>query len=170
LRTSPGGSTAAFLLGTSSNRTDLAATLSTDRLPGGSGIYTGVVGRRTTTAGDYRVVVRLQSTGAVSLTLERVATNGTETRFTNETTVTGVSLPVGTQLRVRLQVTGTSPTTLRARAWRAGTTEPTTWTVTATDSTAGLQTTGAVGVTTYLSSAAPTAVVVSVDDVVATKL
>jgi PKD repeat protein len=170
LRSAPGGSTTAFLTGTSSNRTDLAVTLRTDRLPGGTGIYTGVVGRRTAAAGDYRVVVRLQSTGAVSLKLERVSSTGVETTFTNDTNVAGVTLPVGSQLRVRLQVTGTSPTTLLARAWRVGTTEPTTWNLTATDSTAALQTSGAVGVTTYLSSAAPTAVVVSVDDVVATKL
>ena len=106
----------------------------------------------------------------MSLKLERVSSTGVETTFTNDTNVAGVTLPVGSQLRVRLQVTGTSPTTLLARAWRVGTTEPTTWNLTATDSTAALQTSGAVGVTTYLSSAAPTAVVVSVDDVVATKL
>jgi hypothetical protein len=55
---------------------------------------------------------------------------------------------------VRLQVEGTAPTTLRARAWKAGTTEPTAWHVTRTDSTAGLQSPGGVRLTSYLSSSA----------------
>ncbi|GMA86183.1 hypothetical protein GCM10025868_14330 [Angustibacter aerolatus] len=62
-------------------------------------------------------------------------------------------------------MTGTSPTTLRARVWRAGATEPTTWAVSGTDATAGLQAAGGVGVLTYLSSATTNApVTLSVDD------
>ena len=66
----------------------------------------------------------------------------------------GVTLAAGQQLQVRVQVEGTAPTTVRARAWRAGSAEPTTWQVTTTDTNAGLQAAGAVGLTTYLSSAA----------------
>ena len=52
-------------------------------------------------------------------------------------------------LSVRVQVTGTAPTVVRARVWRTGQAEPTTWQVSATDATAGLQVAGAVGVGLY---------------------
>ena len=42
-------------------------------------------------------------------------------------------------------MTGASPTTIRIRAWVDGTTEPTTWTYTGTDSVAALQAPGGVG-------------------------
>lgn len=65
----------------------------------------------------------------------------------------------GEELSVRLQVTGTSPTTVRAKVWRSADAEPAAWMLSGTDSTAGLQTAGSVGVLTYLggSSAANTA-------------
>jgi hypothetical protein len=66
---------------------------------------------------------------------------------------------------VRLQVTGTGPTSLRAKVWVAGTTEPAAWAVSATDATAGLQAAGSVGVGDYLSGSATNApVVVRFDD------
>ena len=49
-------------------------------------------------------------------------------------------------------MTGASPTTLNSRVWLQGTTEPTTWQATTTDSTAGLQVAGAVALLVYLSS------------------
>jgi hypothetical protein len=53
---------------------------------------------------------------------------------------------------VRFQVTGTAPTTVRVKAWKAGTTEPAGWQLTATDGFAALQAPGSVGLQTYLSS------------------
>jgi hypothetical protein len=63
-------------------------------------------------------------------------------------------------LNVRLQVTGTSPTTLRLKVWPATAAEPAAWQLTGTDSAAGLQVAGAVGVTAYLSSGATNAPIV----------
>ena len=74
-----------------------------------------------------------------------------------QTTISGLTYSVGGQWQTRLQVTGTNPTTLRARVWKVGGTEPSTWAVTATDSTAGLQTKGSIGLTDYLSSTATNA-------------
>ncbi len=51
---------------------------------------------------------------------------------------------------------GTAPTTVRARAWKIGAAEPTTWHLTRTDATAGLQVAGGIRLTSYLSSAATT--------------
>ena len=58
---------------------------------------------------------------------------------------------LGDQIKVRMQTFGTSPTTIRAKVWWGTAAEPSSWTVTATSSYAGLQRTGAVGLTTYLS-------------------
>ena len=48
------------------------------------------------------------------------------------------------EVTVRVQAVGTSPTTLRAKAWTSGS-EPDAWAVTASDDTSGLQRPGAVG-------------------------
>ncbi len=65
-------------------------------------------------------------------------------------------------------MTGTVTTTLRAKVWPAGAPEPTAWTLTGSDTTTGLQTTGSIGLGTYLSSTATNApVVASFDDLVA---
>jgi hypothetical protein len=69
------------------------------------------------------------------------------------------------QLRLRLQVTGTSPTTIRSKVWRDGAAEPAAWQVTAEDSTESLQKAGSVGLMTYLwGSATNFPVVVRFDD------
>jgi hypothetical protein len=71
----------------------------------------------------------------------------------------------GTWLRVRVQALGAAPTTLRVKAWPDGTAEPPGWALQTSTATAGLQTSGSVGLSGYLSSAATTApVVLSVDD------
>lgn len=67
-------------------------------------------------------------------------------------------------------MTGVSPTTIRAKAWAAGASEPSAWTVSSTDSTGALQAPGGIGVLTYLSSSATNApITLSVDDLVASR-
>jgi len=68
--------------------------------------------------------------------------------------VPGLTYAVGDVLNVRLEVSGNSPTTVRAKVWKQGTTEPAAWQRTASDATAGLQAAGAIGVAPYLSSSA----------------
>ena len=46
----------------------------------------------------------------------------------------GLTYAAGDQLQMRVQTFGTSPTTVRAKVWKAGTTEPAAWTLTTTDS------------------------------------
>jgi hypothetical protein len=54
---------------------------------------------------------------------------------------------------------------VRLKVWPSGTAEPSAWQRTATDSSAGLQAAGAVGLTTYLSGSATNApVVLRMDD------
>ena len=68
--------------------------------------------------------------------------------------MSGLSYTAGTQLNARLQVQGTSPTTLRLKVWANGSAEPTAWAATVTDSSAALQFAGSVGLRSYLSGSA----------------
>ena len=105
---------------------------------------------------------KLLPSGAVALSTSAVV-GGVETPLAS-TAVAGLVVSPGQQLRLRLQVTGTSPTTVSARAWLAGTAEPTAWQLTSTDSAAALQAPGAVGLISYLSGSATAPVTVSWDD------
>ena len=58
----------------------------------------------------------------------------------------------GQVLRVKVQVKGNSPTTVAAKVWVDGTTEPATWQAQGTDSTASLQVAGFVGIRSAVSS------------------
>ncbi|KGM09339.1 PKD domain-containing protein, partial [Cellulomonas carbonis] len=149
----------------SSTSTDLTARIAPARLADGGGLFASLLGRRVGTA-DYRAKVKVAPSGAVTLYLNRAA--GAETTL-GAITVPGVRFTPGDALRVRLTVTGTSPTTLQARAWEDGNPEPTGWQLTAADATPALQTAGGVGVMTYLSASSASApLVVTVDDVLAT--
>ena len=162
LRVAPGTGPTAFLRSVSSSDNDMSLTLSADQLPGGSGLHLSATGRRVTGAGDYRAKVKIQANGTTSILVQRVSSTNVETSLAPEVVVPAAAYTAGTKLRVRLLVTGTSPTTVRAKVWKVGSAEPA-WQVTATDATAGFQAAGQVGLVAYLSSAAGAAVTVSVD-------
>ena len=71
-----------------------------------------------------------------------------------------------TPISVRLQVIGTAPTTLRAKVWQGGGSEPQDWTLTASDSTADLQRPGSLGLTATRSGTADP-LGLAVDDLIA---
>jgi len=54
-------------------------------------------------------------------------------------------------LNLKLQVTGTESTSLKVKAWKGTTAEPSGWALTATDGTSALQAPGSVGFYTFLS-------------------
>jgi hypothetical protein len=111
---------------------------------------------------DYRIKVRVNA-GDTTAYLTRVV-GGAETVLTT-VPLAGVVVAPGNALSFRIQAIGGGTTTLNAKVWRAGTAEPGAWTTTTTDSTAGLQSAGAVGVYGYLSGAATNApVTLSVPD------
>jgi hypothetical protein len=74
------------------------------------------------------------------------------------------------KLLVRVQAVGSSPTTLQAKVWAEGGTEPASWLQSATDSASGLQGTGGVGFGPYVSASATATVVIRYDDLKATRL
>ena len=156
-----GSGPAAYLNGVSASNTEVAVSVATDKAPTGGGITESVIGRRIIGVSDYRGKVHLLANGTVGVALSRVSSTNVETVIKAESIVAGLSYVVGDQLRVRLQVAGTNPTTLRLRVWKLGQSEPVTWTATATDATATLQLPGGVGLMSYLSGSATNAPVVA---------
>jgi PKD repeat protein len=156
-----GAQNAAYLTSVSSNDTETALSLSVDKPATGGGVYVNVVGRRVG-SDNYRTQVRFLSTGQVTVGVAR--TSGGSDVSLSTVTLPGSYVP-GQVLMVRLQVSGTGTTALRAKVWASGTAEPAAWTVSANDTTASLQAAGSVGVIGYLSGSATNApVVVSIDD------
>jgi PKD repeat protein len=155
-----GSGSTAVLSGVASSDTEVRAEIGTDKASTGGGVYLSVE-PRVVSSNRYFADVRLLSTGGVSVNLGRIA--GGETSL-QARTVTGLTHQPGTALQVRVQATGTSPTTLRAKVWRAGTPEPAAWIASVSDSTAALQAAGGIGLGTYLSSSATNAPVVAAFD------
>nr|WP_286279331.1 PKD domain-containing protein [Naasia aerilata] len=155
----PAGSTRTAYLGTV-NATDneAQATVAFSVRPTSGSAYASVQARRVGSA-FYQARVVVASSGAVQLQLQQSSTT------LRTVSVSGLTYAAGDSLRVRVQAIGTSPTTLQAKVWKVGTTEPTAWTATTTDSTAALQAAGSVGISSYLSaSASPASYTVSFDD------
>jgi PKD repeat protein len=156
--TLPAGSTrTATLNAVSSTATDSRVTFSLDRVPAGGGAYETLVGRQVG-ASYYAASVWLKPAGAVALVLKQTAA------AVSVVSIPGLVYTPGTELQLRLQVAGTAPTTVRAKLWVKGQAEPTTWTATATDATAALQSTGSVGIQSYVSSTGGATVVTRFDD------
>ncbi|MCW2527231.1 MAG: hypothetical protein JWM76_2091 [Pseudonocardiales bacterium] len=168
----PTGSTRyAYLNSVASTDTDVQVTVKLSKMPSGGGTYVNLVGRTisASTGGDYRVKVLITSTGAVSASLIRSDNARTETVISPAKTIAGLTYTSGSTLRLRLQVTGTSPTTLNASVWTDGTTEPSAFQITGTDNTTGLQVPGGVGVLGYISgSTTTTPTILSFDTLTAT--
>ena len=80
--------------------------------------------------------------------LSRLVGNA-ETVLAGPVTVSGLTYTAGLSLSVRVQVTGTAPTVVRARVWRTGQAEPTAWQVTPPTPRPDCRSAGAVGVGLY---------------------
>jgi len=117
----------------------------------GYGVHEAVQVRRQPTGDAYRARIKVGSNGRAVLALSRWSGS-------NDTALSNVALPFsvasGAETTLRVQVTGESPVTLEAKAWPRGTAEPG-WQSTVTDSSsARLTAAGAVGLWTYVLSAA----------------
>jgi PKD repeat protein len=154
--TSAGASRTAYLAGAPGDSSDLTMAFTADKVATGGGIYATVLGRRVSSTDDYRLNLRLTNAGTLTASLGALKGSSTATALTSTVTVPG-TYTAGTDVHVRLQVTGTNPTTIRAKVWLGGDSEPSSWTVSATDSHASLQVPGAVGLTGYLSGSATNA-------------
>ena len=161
LVSAPGGSAAAWLTSMSVRDVAVQTGLSLDQAPTGGGTFAYLMARRVGTS-HYRAVVRHLATGGVTLGLSRVVSNA-ETSL-GSLTLPGVTYTPGAVLQVRLDVSGDTTATLRAKAWLQGIPEPADWSITRTDTTASLQAPGAVGLSTYLAGSATRPSRVDLDD------
>lgn len=141
----------AILGGVTAAATDVHVKASLDKIGNGGGTFVSVIGRRVG-ADDYRAKVKFPATGAATLYLTKVV-GGVETTLST-VVVTGLTAAAGDTIRVRLQVTGTGTSTIRAKVWRDTATEPAAWLLTSTDTSASLQAPGTTGLMGYLSGSA----------------
>jgi PKD repeat protein len=141
---------------------DTKATFSVAALPVGGSSFASLVGRKVSTD-DYTARVTIGTSGAVTIAVLHGST------ILKSATVTGLTYAAGTPLRLRLQVVGSNPTTVQAKVWPAGGSEPAIWQVSTTDATAALQAAGSVGLRTYTGGGVTNGpMVVTFDDFAAT--
>jgi hypothetical protein len=139
---------------------------SVDKMATGAGTYNSLVVRRIGTS-DYRLAFMEQAGGTIKLTISRTV-NGTSTVL-RQVTLSGVTYQAGETFRVRFTVSGNGTTSLNAKAWKVGATEPAAPQATVTDSTAALQAAGSFQIVSYLSGTSTNApVTVSVDNLLIT--
>ena len=134
--------------------TDARVDVSTSLAPVGGtfGQSSYITLRHTATNTEYRLRMRFVPGGAIKLAFTKTVGSTTEVQIGNEITVAGLPYVAGQAYSLRFDVTGTNPTTLQARVWVAGTTEPSTWNLTATDSEPALQAAGSPGVRVFLGA------------------
>lgn len=158
----PGSARMMTLNSVASTETETQVTIGVDKPATGGGTYLTVQPRVRPNGDRYFVDTRLLSDGSVSIKLGRNV-GSTETAL-QSATVSGLTMAPSDRLRVRAQAVGTSPTTFRAKVWKVGEAEPTSWAVSVTDSTSGLQEAGGIGLATYLSGSATNAPVFATFD------
>lgn len=162
----PGITARATVAGVSAADVSSRYTVTVPALPVGGPLYLAqavrIVGKD-----SYGVRLRVHPDGSAYVSV---------VRMTDLTTVQNLSerrLPFavtkGMSLRVALDVTGTSPVTLAAKAWVAGAAEPSAWQVTHADSSAArITAAGGYGFALYTSSGAKAAAPLALDDLLVT--
>lgn len=147
---------------------DAAMSVTVPDPPDGIGVYVSLHARVVDDSGAaaYRFQVVVTDAGETKASLKNTNNDSLVARDV----VLDPPYVTGTALRMRLQVEGSGPTHLRGRLWRDSDPEPDTWTVEADDSTADLQTAGALGISAYTSSSATRPAVVTFDELVAAPL
>jgi PKD repeat protein len=130
----------------SSVNTRVAASFSVDKIANAQ--YISVIGRQVG-ADQYILRVRVATDGSVQLNMLR---NGTAVGA--GVTAPGVTIVPGAVYQVVFQVTGTAPTALNGKIWKATDPEPAGFQLTRSDATAVLQAPGSVGVSSYVPAAA----------------
>lgn len=121
---------------------EIRSELSLEEISDGGGTFVSLAGRTSGFSSEYRAKVWIKSTGAVQLQLNSLQSAEATLAAAN---IAGLSVAAGERLAVRMQVVGSSPTTIRAKVWTAGTAEPAAWQLTTTNMVPELQDAGAVG-------------------------
>lgn len=111
--------------------------VATDKVADGRGQTVVIVARRTARQSEYRLRLRFTADGGVSAAVIRLV-RGARSVIRSEQRLSGITRRPGTVVAVRMRISGVRPTTIRLRAWLAGTREPARWSDVVTDSRAEL--------------------------------
>jgi PKD repeat protein len=153
--TKAGAGPRAALNGVSSTSTDITVKVALSKLPDGGGEYVSA-GARVVGTDEYRGKIKVAaSTGQLTLYLTKVV-GGTETTLSSVALGSANNYTVGSQLQLRVQASGTGSTSLKAKVWKVGTSEPSTWNLSSTDSSSSLQAAGGISVVSFLSASSTT--------------
>lgn len=143
--------TSARLASVSAVDHDMVASVATNKLAAGANQDSHFAVRMIGSSDYYRARLRFSTGNRVLLQVSKVV-GGVTTDLTG-TDVDKGAYAAGDRWWVRTQAIGTGPTTVRARAWKDGTSEPSTWDFNLTDSEATLQAAGHVGLRAFQGAA-----------------
>lgn len=149
-----GNGTPAVLDGVRTVDADVNLLIGADKAPTGGGQFYSVVSRHLDLDNGYSAKLKLTADGVTGYLVREV--DGVSTNLASAA-LPEVTTGAGSRIRVRVQTVGTTPTTVRLKAWRDGSAEPSGWQVTASDDTAALQRAGAVALHPYLAGSATNA-------------
>lgn len=122
-----------------------------NKLPTGSGYFISLYHRVQSNGDHYRLRVNIPATNLP--TLQAVKSVSGSINTIGSAANTGLTFQANTQYYLRTRVSGTSPTSLQAKFWEFGTSEPLNWTLTQSDSDVALQTSGTGALRSDVSSA-----------------
>jgi PKD repeat protein len=145
----PGSTRAQYLTSVSVSDVDFLFSVASNKAAAGSPQYVYGVARRVSAGTEYAAKVRFAPDGRAYLNVSRFV-GGTETVLSNAVQVPGVIHSAGAAVWVRMQLSGVSPTSVQVKAWADGSSEPSSWLVSITDSTSSLQAPGGMGLRAYL--------------------
>ncbi|RKR72934.1 beta strand repeat-containing protein [Frondihabitans australicus] len=152
--TKAGATNGVQLMGTTSTSTDLRAQFTLDKAASGGGTYVYISGRRVDSNNEYRATLRFSNSGQGVLSLTAIS-GGTATNLGSQVVMPG-TITAGSSVSFRMQVSGTGTTSIKLKAWLTGTTEPSGWNISLTDSTPSLQKAGGIAIQSYVSASATT--------------
>jgi PKD repeat protein len=147
---STGATRAVLLAGVSARDVDVTFRVRSDKTASGGAQYVYAVARRNGN-NAYRPKIILNTNGSVAVH-SGVLLNNSESSVAPAIIVPGLTHGANTFIWVRAQLSGSSPTTIRVKAWADGQAEPSGWHFTATNSAAAVQSAGSVGLRAYMSS------------------
>jgi CSLREA domain-containing protein len=152
IESASGNNTRSARLAVGARDVDMRVTTSANQVPTGAGHSAYLVGRAVANNTEYRVRLRFSGNNRGYLTIMKVVAPNFEVAIGNEVEVAGLTHEVNAPYVLRARITGAAPTTIEAKAWRAGSAEPAAWQVTRSDSEPALQAPGGAGVRTYIPS------------------
>ena len=144
------------LQGVSLKDTEASVQFSLSAPPAQGNSYVGISSRQNATQ-KYQSSAWMRSDGSIWLLVEQSGT------LISSKILNGVTWKDGDVFNLKTRVSGSSPTTIEVKLWKEGSVEPTSWQLTMTDSTDGLQGKGYTSLYLSRASSATAATTASFD-------